>query len=944
MDDAEFAPCTSPHSIAGLSEGRHRFEVKARDAAGNESAATAVDWTVDLTAPAPPVIDAHPDVTTISDRAHFAFSGAEADVRFTCALDEQAPAPCESPRAYESLDAGAHRFRVTARDAAGNESAPARFEWTVERAEASLGDGAWSWFADPRAVHHQGRTYIGWVARDGDVKVSAYDHATRSRTTALIAPAVEVDDHANPALQVLPDGRLRVYYSPHAASPMSYRTSVRAADVTAWEPARTIPANTPGGYGFTYPNPVRLAREATTYLFWRGGNFNPTFATQPDGTDTWSAPRTLISVPNERPYVKVDSNGEDTIHFGFTNAHPNEAGDVNIYYAAYRDGPAVHGRTGRASGRSARRSRPAQSDTVYDTGRKAWVHDIAQDAQGRPVIVFASFAATSDHRYMYARWTGSAWDVQELTAAGGSISEDGKELFYSGGITLDHEDPSTVYLSRPVNGVHEIETWTTADGGATWTRRAVTEQSTAKNVRPVSPRGLLPFSSDLSVAWMRGAYPSYIDYRTSITTLLLTGGNAPPVADATLAPRSGPAPQEVTFDARASRDEDGTVAAYHWDLGDGTTATGEQIRHRYERPGRYFPALTVTDDHGAADTFIAEVTVDAARAPSVTTGPAGDVETDSAVLNGHAQPVQPAHHVPLRVRLDDQLRQPHRRGRDRRSRRRRAARAGAAHGVDRRRHLPLPPRRRRTPPAPPSARIGCSPPLRPPRAPTAPPSYQTPGLIGYWRLGEHEGVTAIDQTGAFPGSYTAAGVRLGEPGALTADSDTSAWFDGVRGEMTATTHATVELGHARGLVQLAQRHRDHARPQLGVGHRLDPRLRGERRAPRLPTRRCLVRRPRDRRRCPRGLAPHRRHQERHGRGVLRRRRAGATARTPAERQPRRRHGTSCATATPPRSTHRVMPTRSRSTAPRSPRPTSEATTRPGAATSGEWAQALEYRR
>ena len=66
--------------------------------------------TVDTTSPPAPVIDDHPDVTTISDRAHFAFSGPEADVRFTCALDEQEPAPCESPRAYESLDAGAIAF------------------------------------------------------------------------------------------------------------------------------------------------------------------------------------------------------------------------------------------------------------------------------------------------------------------------------------------------------------------------------------------------------------------------------------------------------------------------------------------------------------------------------------------------------------------------------------------------------------------------------------------------------------------------------------------------------------------------------------------------------------------------------------------------------------------------------------------------------------------
>ena len=91
---------------------------------------------------------------------------------------------------------------------------------------------------------------------------------------------------------------------------------------------------------------------------------------------------------------------------------------------------------------------------------------------------------------MYARWTGSEWVVHELTAAGGSISDDGKEPFYSGGLTLDHEDPSTVYLSRPVDGNYEIETWTTADGGATWTSKPVTAQSGVKNVRPVSPRGL----------------------------------------------------------------------------------------------------------------------------------------------------------------------------------------------------------------------------------------------------------------------------------------------------------------------------------------------------------------------------------------------------------------------------------------------------------------------
>ena len=103
------------------------------------------------------------------------------------------------------------------------------------------------------------------------------------------------------------------------------------------------------------------------------------------------------------------------------------------------------------------------------------------------MIVFASFASTSDHRYMYARWTGTRWQTSEITAAGGSISLDGKEPYYSAGITLDHEDPSTVYLSRLVSGIYQVETWKTADGGATLDRgrrsRAATRSTTSVRSR-----------------------------------------------------------------------------------------------------------------------------------------------------------------------------------------------------------------------------------------------------------------------------------------------------------------------------------------------------------------------------------------------------------------------------------------------------------------------------
>jgi len=74
----------------------------------------------------------------------------------------------------------------------------------------------------------------------------------------------------------------------------------------------------------------------------------------------------------------------------------------------------------------------------------------------------------------------------------------------------------------------------------------------------------------------------------------------------------------------------------------------------------------------------------------------------------------------------------------------------------------------------------------------------TPGLLGYWRLGEAAGSLAVDQLGARPGAYAANGVTLNQAGALRGDPDTSAAFDGTAGEMTAATPALTTSGTLEG--------------------------------------------------------------------------------------------------------------------------------------------------
>ena len=72
----------------------------------------------------------------------------------------------------------------------------------------------------------------------------------------------------------------------------------------------------------------------------------------------------------------------------------------------------------------------------------------------------------------------------------------------------------------------------------------------------------------------------------------------PPVASLAAGPTSGPAPLAVTFDGGGSSDPDGTIAAYAWSFGDGTSGSGATIVHTYSAAGTYTARLVVTDDTG----------------------------------------------------------------------------------------------------------------------------------------------------------------------------------------------------------------------------------------------------------------------------------------------------------------------------------------------------------
>ena len=67
---------------------------------------------------------------------------------------------------------------------------------------------------------------------------------------------------------------------------------------------------------------------------------------------------------------------------------------------------------------------------------------------------------------------------------------------------------------------------------------------------------------------------------------------------------------EITFSGTFSRDDDGTIATYSWNFGDGNFGSGETFKHKYYSSNVYIASLTVTDNDGLSDTTSSRVSVE----------------------------------------------------------------------------------------------------------------------------------------------------------------------------------------------------------------------------------------------------------------------------------------------------------------------------------------------
>lgn len=395
-------------------------------------------------------------------------------------------------------------------------------------------EGAWCWFADPRALHHSNTegtinsTYIGYIDVHGNIKATQHDFLTGTTQEVLIRSYFQPDDHNNPTFLVLPDDRVMLFYSRHTDEAcFYYRVSQQPGDITTLGPEVRLATS----HNTTYPSPFILSDDPTgIYLCWRGINWHPTIArlSLPDEQDqvqfTWG-PYQIVQSTGARPYAKYTSNGKDKLYLTYTTGHPDNENPNYVYFntidIATRQLQDIKGNTLSTIGGAIHRVSATAAYTaaypdavVENSYYRNWVWQTAIDAEGKPVVAMVRISADkSSHHYYYARWNGSSWQRSFVANGGGKFHQtSGLELCYSGGMALDDSDPSVLYCSQPVAGAYgtkyEIVKYEMGGDGQVLSSEPVTRNSRLNNSRPYVIQG--SGSSPMKISWMNGNYYDWI--------------------------------------------------------------------------------------------------------------------------------------------------------------------------------------------------------------------------------------------------------------------------------------------------------------------------------------------------------------------------------------------------------------------------------------------------
>ena len=207
----------------------------------------------------------------------------------------------------------------------------------------------------------------------------------------------------------------------------------------------------------------------------------------------------------------------------------------------------------------------------------------------------------------------STWYPQMIAFDGGAYAFDGTTTPIDGTFVFDFTDLATVSNGQRWHlGLYDNASGSPVD------LYSYTLIDVANGELPVDSVNV-PQTNDA------GQLYTAIDYDADST-------NQAPTADVSAAPVSGDAPLTVSFDAGGSSDADGSIVSYHWNFGDGSFGSGNNVNHTYQA-GQFTATLTVTDDAGATDTASVVISVNEAANQAPTAHVSANPISGAAQLN-----------------------------------------------------------------------------------------------------------------------------------------------------------------------------------------------------------------------------------------------------------------------------------------------------------------------
>lgn len=372
-------------------------------------------------------------------------------------------------------------------------------------------DGAWTWHQDPRAVHINGSTYLGYVDSEGSIILYEFDHDTESATEVVLTEEELIDDHISPIIYQLPDDRFLIQYG-RSETGIRQRISEDPGDISSFRDRRLMTT-----FNSNYPNPIAVGDDIHNYIRQDPGlQRNQYRFGSTDNGESWTKELQLTDF-DERAYLKTAQLNTDRYYLALTSVTSSQPNKAFCIY--YQDG-SYHEADGTelASDDTDPLLSETDMDTLYQTDTDEFgalrVWDVvALDADDVRFLI-SDVDDPTDHEYYQLRWDGSSWSTSYIVDSGPTPTDNND--YYSGGLCYSGVDPDTVFLSQQVDGTHEI--YTAEATSDSWSQTTVTDNSENNQWRPMRVRNAHP---DLPVVWTdMEDYTQFTDYQQTVVSEL----------------------------------------------------------------------------------------------------------------------------------------------------------------------------------------------------------------------------------------------------------------------------------------------------------------------------------------------------------------------------------------------------------------------------------------